>query len=149
MVHHVNLVKILLILFLIVMLPIEVKAYEFNNVDFVESGYITSFAKNKTDSSACKDDSAILGNVKCETSVAWLLQRILNYIKILGPSLAIVLSSIDYTKAIVTSDSDSMKKTNKRFINRLVAAVLLFFVPMLTELILGILGITSSTAGLK
>ena len=70
-------------------------------------------------------------------------------IKVLGPSLAIVLSAIDFTKVIVSSNNDSMKKTQQKFINRLIAAVLLFFIPTLTEVILKVIGITGSTAGLK
>lgn len=143
--------KILLVFVLFLALPIGVKAYDLNNTKIVENGYIKSLEKSTTTDTndACSDDSAVLGNVDCEDSVAWLLQKILNYIKIIGPSLAIVLSAIDYTKAIVTSDNDTMKKTNRRFVNRIIAAVLLFFIPMLTELVLNIIGITSSTAGLK
>ena len=95
-------------------------------------------------------ETGILGNVNDEKSVAWLLQKLLNYIKILGPSIAIVLGSIDFIKAIVSSDEENMKKTQKRFINRLIAATLLFFIPLIVELLLGLFGFTTNvTCGLK
>lgn len=98
----------------------------------------------------CNSDNSLLGNVNDEESVAWLLQKLLNYIKILGPSIAIVLGSIDFIKAIVSSDEENMKKTQKRFINRLIAATLLFFIPLIVELLLGLFGFTTNvTCGLK
>ena len=98
----------------------------------------------------CNGDNSLLGNVNDEKSVAWLLQKLLNYIKILGPSIAIVLGSIDFIKAIVSSDEENMKKTQKRFINRLIAATLLFFIPLIVELLLGLFGFTTNvTCGLK
>ena len=50
---------------------------------------------------------------------AWLLQQILNYVKILGPILVVILSSLDFAKAIITSDDDSMKKSRKKACNSL------------------------------
>ena len=98
----------------------------------------------------CNGDNSLLGNVNDEKSVAWLLQKLLNYIKILGPSIAIVLGSLDFIKAIVSSDEENMKKTQKRFVNILIAAALLFFIPLIVELLLGLFGFTTNvTCGLK
>ena len=98
----------------------------------------------------CNGDNSLLGNVNDEKSVAWLLQKLLNYIKILGPSIAIVLGSLDFIKAIVSSDEENMKKTQKRFVNRLIAAALLFFIHLIVELLLGLFGFTTNvTCGLK
>lgn len=95
----------------------------------------------------CKKTS--LGCTDDEDSVAWLLQKILNYIKILGPTLAIVMGSVDFTKAIISSDEEHMKKTEVKFIQRIVAAILLFFIPLIVEVLLNLFGITGSTGGLK
>ena len=97
---------------------------------------------------ACQSD-APLGNKDCECSVAWLLQKVLDYMKILGPTIAIVLGSIDFAKAIITSDEENMKKTEIKFVKRIVAAVMLFFIPLLVEMLLGIVGLTGSTTGLS
>ncbi len=133
-------IVLLLLLLGSIIIPNEVKAKNIDN--FFQVG------TKLGDISECK---TILGDVQDEKSVAWLVQKILNYIKILGPTLAIILSSIDFAKAIVTSDDDSMKKAQSKFLKRMVAAVLLFFVPMLTEILLGLFGFTSNNAicGLK
>ena len=75
----------------------------------------------------------------------------LSYSILLGPTIAIVLGSLDMGKAIVTSDDENMKKAQNRFIKRILAAVLLFFIPLFTQILLGMFGITSdnATCGLK
>lgn len=88
----------------------------------------------------------ILGNVDKDYTVAWLLQKLLNYVKILGPSIAVVLSSIDFLKAIVSSDDENMKKTQAAFKNRMIAAVLLFFIPFLVSFMLELTGLVVSDA---
>ena len=90
------------------------------------------------------DCNGILGDPeKNEESVAWLLQQILNYIKILGPILVVILSSMDFAKAIITSDDESMKKAEKKLMIRLVLAVALFLVPTLVSVMLSIFGYTA------
>ena len=107
--------------------------------------------KVMVDISDCSGESGVLGDVNDEESTAWLVQKLLNYLKILGPTIAIVLGSLDMGKAIVTSDDESMKKAQNRFIKRIIAAALLFFIPLLTQVLLGLFGITSdnATCGLK
>lgn len=94
-------------------------------------------------------DNGLLGNVNDEDSVAWLLQKILNYLKIIGPFIVVVMSGIDFAKVIVTSDDDSMKKAQKKLIIRLLLAGSLFFLPQIVIALLDIFGITSdATCGL-
>lgn len=89
------------------------------------------------------DCNSLLGSTKDKESVAWLLQQILNYAKILGPILVVILSSMDFAKAIVASDDDNMKKAQKKLVVRLCAAVALFFIPTLVSVLLTIFGITT------
>ena len=49
----------------------------------------------------CSGGQSILGDPNDENSVAWLLQQILNYIRIIGPILVVVLSSVDFAVVIV------------------------------------------------
>lgn len=97
--------------------------------------------------SGCGSGSnTILGDVNDDKSVAWLIQKILNYIKIIGPSIAVILSAIDFTKTIISSDDESMKKAQDRFVKRMIAAMLLFFVPLIVSILLGLFGFTSNDA---
>ena len=89
------------------------------------------------------DCVGILGDPGNEETVAWLLQQILNYIKILGPILVVILSSMDFAKAIIASDDESMKKAEKKLMIRLVLAVALFLVPTLVSVMLNVLGYTA------
>ena len=73
-----------------------------------------------------------------------------NVIKIVGPVIVIVLSSIDFAKVIIKNDDEAMAKAQKKLIIRLILAASLFFIPLLVELALNIFGLTgSSTGGIK
>ena len=89
------------------------------------------------------DCNSLLGDVKDPESVAWLLQQVLNYIKILGPILVVILSSVDFAKAIMASDDENMKKAEKKLMIRLVLAIALFLIPTLVSVLLNIFGITT------
>lgn len=93
---------------------------------------------------ACKNKSSVLGNVECECSTAYLLQKLLNYIRIIAPTLVVILSSVDYAKAVIASDEEDMKKVNKKLVTRLVLCVVLFIIPSLIDLLLRIFGLISS-----
>ena len=76
-----------------------------------------------------------------------LLQTILDYIRIAGIALAVILQIADYVKAIFGSNDDSMAKANKRFVTRLIAIGLLFLVPSLLNFVLSLFEISGSSAG--
>lgn len=125
--------------------PIYIDASS-KNIDINEKT-IKLLDPNKTVLIAAACDDTPLGCTDNDSSVAWLLQKILDYIKILGPTIAVVLGSIDFVKAIITSDQDNMKKTEMRFVKRIIAAVILFFIPMLVEILLNIVGLSGSSTG--
>lgn len=98
---------------------------------------------------SCTGSNAALGDVNDPDSVAWLLQKLLNYIKIIGPFLVLVYSSIDFIKAIVTSDDESLKKATKNLSMRLILALALFLIPVFVSVMLNIVGLTSDLCGLE
>ena len=71
---------------------------------------------NSAQEAECK--TGILGNPEDENSVAWLLQHILDFIKIVGPIIVIILSSVEFAKVIIKNDDESMGKAKKRLITR-------------------------------
>lgn len=94
--------------------------------------------------------NTLLGNPEDEDSVAWLVQKILNYIQIIGPLLVVILSSIDFAQVIIKSDDDAMAKATKKLTTRLILAASLFFLPILVRVLLSTFGITSDpTCGIK
>ncbi len=89
------------------------------------------------------DSNSLLGNPENPNSVAWLVQKILNYLKILGPILVVVLSGVDFAKAALLGDADTMKKAQTKLFTRIGLAIALFLIPMIVSALLNIFGITS------
>ena len=54
---------------------------------------------------------------------------------ILGPILVILFGSLDYTKAVMNSDADLLKKATNQFVKRMVALILLFISPVIVNII--------------
>lgn len=73
------------------------------------------------------------------------LENILKIMRILGPILVVVFSLVDYLSAIVQKDDDSVKKANSKLVKRLVLVVLLFFLPIILDIILGIVDTSYTT----
>ncbi len=91
-----------------------------------------------------------LFSTEAEGSVLWLIQKLLSYIKIAGPILVILLSAVDFIKAIATSDEEAVKKAQGKLIIRLIAVVALFLVPSIIELALKIIsGVSNPTCILE
>lgn len=99
-----------------------------------------------------QDCKGIFGDpTEDEESLAYLIQTILNYIKVIGPILVVLLSSFDFVKVIWTSDDENMKKAQQKLAKRLVAAVLLFLLPLLIEIMFNLINdsIVDPTCGIK
>ena len=65
----------------------------------------------------------------------WIV-NIFKWIKYILPVLVIILGILDFIKAIGSDKEDEMKKAQKRFIIRLIAAALVFLVPLILEFVL-------------
>ena len=110
--------------------------------DSINSNSVVAVISSLKDDKECK---GILGDPeKDPDSVAWFLVKILNYLKLLGPLMVLVLSSLDFAKAILTSDDESMKKAQSNLITRLLLAAALFVLPVLIEVLLDVFGFTPS-----
>lgn len=92
----------------------------------------------------CTGDNSILGNYNDPNSVAYLLQIIFNWLKLIGPFIVVVMSGIDFAKVIVMGDDEGMKKAQSKLIIRLILAAFLFFLPDLITAFLDLFNITSS-----
>lgn len=89
---------------------------------------------------------AILGTE--EYSLGWLIKKALLYLRLIGPILVLLLSAIDFIKAMIEGSDDSMKKAQKRLTTRLVVVILLFIIPSIINLLLDLFGFTSSKCNL-
>lgn len=121
--------------------PVNTKALEVNNVNIIENTSSNIINSNINIAAG----ATVLGDPTDEDSVAWLVYLILNIIKVAGPILVILLSSVDFILVIVKSDNEAFAKAQKKLITRLVLAILLFLVPVIVQVILEVFGITGST----
>lgn len=69
------------------------------------------------------------------------LKFYLDIVKYGGVILAIALGMLDYVKVIFSDESDASKKASKKFIKRLMAAAIIFIVPLILQVFLNILEI--------
>jgi hypothetical protein len=68
-----------------------------------------------------------------------LLKTAFNYIKIIVPILLLVFGTVDFSKAVISGDKDALTKAGKDFTKRVLIAMLIFFLPILLELLLGLI----------
>lgn len=128
--------------------PINTNALEVSNTNMVSNVGSNIIANTiYIGDGECSESSAVLGDVECEDSVAWLVQLVFNIIKVAGPILVVLLSSVDFIMVIIKSDNDQFQKAQKKLITRLILALLLFLVPTIVQVLLQIFGITGSVTG--
>lgn len=84
------------------------------------------------------------GTTSCQSLFAGLedeLKKIFNAIKIVVPILVIVFSSLDFAKAIFGGSDDDVKKSQIKFVKRLVVAFVFFLLPTLMAFAMGIMDV--------
>lgn len=67
-----------------------------------------------------------------------VIQDLVNIVKIGVPIILIVLGTLDFGKAILSSDENEMKKAQGAFIKRLIIAVAIFLIPTILGVVLDI-----------
>lgn len=101
-----------------------------------------------------KDDVAIMCNAGPEGGycgslgnkiVNWIF-RIVRIVRYAVPVLLIILSILDYIKALAADDENEMKKVTGRFVRRLIAASLIFIIPFILDFVLKIFDIPGLNA---
>lgn len=76
-----------------------------------------------------------------KSSPVWqLVGKILVVFKIVIPILLIIFGMIDLGKAVIASDEKAIKEATNSIIRRLIAAVVIFFVPTLVGAVFGLIG---------
>lgn len=82
--------------------------------------------------------SGILGSGKFHQ----YLVDILNAIRIVGVAMVIVFSTMDFGKALIAQDSEALKKASQTSFKRLMIAIVIFFVPIILNILLALVGIS-------
>ena len=82
-----------------------------------------------------------------ERLIVWI-KNILKWIKFILPVIVIVMGIIDFIKAIGADKEDEMKKAQGAFVKRLIAAALVFIIPLIIEFILDKMGFGYNDCGI-
>ena len=87
------------------------------------------------------------GNEKCNIGeqVVAMVYNILKWAKYIAPVLVIILTILDFIKALAAQSDDDMKKAQGKFIKRLIVAALLFLLPLIINFALKTFGFYSSS----
>ena len=109
--------------------------FALNEVKAIESDYVSedvnySLASKPTKKEECK---AIFGDPKDKTSFGYYLNQVLRLIQYLGPILCGVLTIVEFVKATASQDKELLSKAAKKTLTRVILAIILFFIPLITN----------------
>ena len=117
-----------------------------NDLNLKKNNIVTKLMKYQEEAELCSSNKDAADKIIEENSencgkifddyFTDLVNNIMRLFYILGPVLLILLGTIDYTKATIESDDKALKKANQRFIRRTIATILLFLVPVITNIII-------------
>ena len=77
-------------------------------------------------------------------SIVNMVYNVLKWAKYIAPALVIILSMLDFIKAIASQSDDEMKKAQGKFVKRLIVAALLFLLPFIINFMLKTFGMYNS-----
>lgn len=82
--------------------------------------------------------------LKCDETIEDTIKHYWKYVIILAPILLIVMCTIDFMKAVMSSDSDAIQKSGTNAMKRAIAMFLLMLLPTILIIIFKWFGIESS-----
>ena len=85
------------------------------------------FLANKTPSSVCTGGIA---------EVVGLAKMVIKVLQLVVPIGLIIMGTIDMAKAVIAGDEKKMKEAQKPFIKRIIAAVIVFLIPIIVNMVL-------------
>ena len=83
-------------------------------------------------------EGIVVGDI-CNGDTLFIFQiarSVIRIIQIAVPFVLIILGSIDFFKSVVAGDEKEMKQKRKPFVQRVIAAVIIFLLPFLISLII-------------
>lgn len=111
----------------------------------VEGAQVGGNATTTTDEEL--ECQGILGDPTNPDATAYWVQKALDILRYVAIIALIILSSIDFIKAVTQQDSDALKKAGQTFVKRLVYCVLIFLTPTIVNFLMKFIG-AYSTCGI-
>lgn len=77
------------------------------------------------------------GNLDLEFSgmIPYVINIVITIVKFIVPILLVIFGMIDFLKSVTASKEDEIKKGRQTFISRVIAAVIVFFIVQIVQLI--------------
>ena len=97
----------------------------------------------KDDKGNCTDENT--NNCNMSESIIAIIYNVLKWMKYIAPVLVIILSMIDFIKALASQDNDAMKKAQQKFVKRLISAVVLFLLPLIIDYVLRLFNLVDTS----
>ena len=121
------------------------------NRDFNDSCLIKCLDLNQDIYDKIEGNKSSSNDENCGLTTRMLvwINNIVKWVKYILPVIVIVLGILDFIKAVGSDKEDDMKKAQGKFMKRLIAAALVFIVPLILEFILEKMGFNSATCGIK
>lgn len=116
----------IIILFIVVSFPVHAKSYLLSNNQEIH---------------LLEDGCGLLGDPEKDGSIAYYAQKAFDIFKYAGLIAVAVLTVMDFAKAIFSNDKEVPKNLAKNMITRLILAAFLFFLPLISNLILKLIGV--------
>ena len=88
--------------------------------------------------------NALIGDFNTPGDFAYYLNIAFDVIKYVGIIFVIILTILDIIKVVTNGDKGAYKNTWNTFFQRLLYAVLLFFIPIIIKLLLSVAGIAGT-----
>lgn len=127
--------KIIIILITLLIFSLGIKIVNAKETNAFLNGDITYLAGEMD-----PNCTSLFGDPTIKGDLAYYMQKGLDIIKYLGIVLCIVLTIVDFAKALFSNDKDMLKPLSKKAFSRLIYAVLLFFLPIIVNTLFSIVG---------
>lgn len=107
---------------------------------FEKAGYEVLFEQN---GGSNLDNDMDLSGCIIDKGTQSIIDWIMNLVRIGGVILLVVLGMLDFVKAAASGEQEEMKKSKSKFVKRLIACVVLFFVPIIVKILVGLVNLGS------
>ncbi len=115
----------------------DVNAVSYRNDELIEIMTVKNYGIMPMENNC----ESYLGDPDIDSTPAYWLQRILDIMKYAAIIALFVFVTLDFMKAIVANDKDAIKKAGSKAIKRFIYCVLIFFLPIIVELLMELFGI--------
>ncbi len=109
---------------------------------FGGSNYLDTELFDK-DGNSSGDNNLNLDGCIIDADTQSIIDWVLNMVRLVGIILMIVLGMLDFIKAAASGEQEEMKKSRTKFVKRLIACVVLFLIPIIVNILLGLINMGS------